>query len=494
MANAVSPNMVSLGDWLEIDAAGHDLPIRDIHLDSRQVANGDAFIALEGANTDGRKFVADAIAQGAVAVVVEAGASELHGLGVPVIAVPDLRQQLDRLAQRFYASATQKLQVIGVTGTNGKTSITLTLAQMLEQLDQRCAVVGTLGWGFAESLQDTGMTTPDVVSVHRLLARLAQQDARYVAMEVSSHGLDQGRVEQVRFCAAVFSNLSRDHLDYHGDMSQYEAAKRKLFLKDVALAVFNKDDAAGARLYRDDAICSAKLSYALADSSADIHCRDISYHSAGCSAQVFTPWGEVSLQSPLLGPFNLLNVLASVAVLGGLGFQLDRVVQAVRSVQGAPGRMQRIINRDFSVIVDYAHTPDALEQALKALRPHTKGQLRLVFGCGGNRDRGKRALMGAMAERLADDVVVTSDNPRDESPESIIEEVLAGFSSPAGVTRLVDRKAAINRALSSAGSGDVVLIAGKGHEQFQELRGERIPFSDAQCVTDFFAISNQADR
>ncbi len=494
MPNEASEHMTSLSDWLGPVAAGYAVPIRDIHLDSRQVGEGDAFIAVAGRQSHGREYALDAVARGAVAVVADDRGAGLDDIDVPVIVLADLEGQLGVLAHRFYGADTDKLRVIGITGTNGKTSVTYMLAQLLEGLGQRCALLGTLGWGFLDSQHDTGLTTPDVVSVHRILARLARDEAGFVAMEVSSHGLDQGRVDGVDFAAAAFTNLSRDHLDYHGDMASYEASKRALFLKPMALSVFNIDDPAGAGWYRDTAISCPRLSYSLTDTTADVYCRELRHHSAGSDALVVTPWGEGELRSALLGPFNLHNLLLSITVLGGLGFKLERLLKLVPDVLGAPGRMELVHEDTFRVIVDYAHTPDALEQVLLATRPHVEGELLLVFGCGGDRDRGKRPLMGAIAQRRADKLVLTSDNPRHESPGQIIDEVRAGMTEEQDLYCEPDRRRAIEHALSAAAPGDMVLIAGKGHESYQEIAGVRQPFSDRDCVEHYFANIDQAGR
>lgn len=493
MSSAVERPMIRACDWLGPAAGGLTLPIRDLQLDSRQVGPGDAFIAVTGERSSGCEYVSQAVERGASLILLDAGEQPgLKQAGVPVIALDGLKTRLGELARQFYAQSSDNIQVVGITGTNGKTSVSYIMAQLLEALGHRCAVIGTLGWGFVGQQHDTGMTTPDVVSVHRILSRLAADGAAYVAMEVSSHGLQQGRVDGVDFSAAVFTNLSRDHLDYHGDMASYGASKRLLFTRSSQLAVCNLDDAFGDSLYRDPVISEPKLGYSLDKPLADVYCRELHYHARGCSAELHTPWGDGGLHSPLLGPHNLQNLLACITLLGGMGMALPDVLQAAAACSGAPGRMELVHHDKVRVIVDYAHTPDALEQLLLALKPHVEGSLRLVFGCGGNRDEGKRAIMGAVAERIADAIVLTSDNPRDEIPLSIIEAIRSGMTAQCRYLVEPDRAAAIATALDAAQAGDMVVIAGKGHEDYQEIKQHRYPFSDQQCVERYYAARQAA--
>lgn len=489
-----SATMTSVSDWLGQKAPGQGLLLRDIHLDSRKVGNGDAFIAVAGQREHGREYIGDAVANGAAAIVVDQAEVLASDTPVPVITVADLEARLGELARQFYGEATASLQVLGVTGTNGKTSVTHILAHLLDGLGHRCAVVGTLGCGFVDKLLDTGMTTPDVVSVHRILAGLARDGADFVAMEVSSHGLDQGRVDGVDFRAAAFTNLSRDHLDYHGNMAAYAASKRALFERDLALSVFNLDDATGSGFYRDESLPGRRISYAIRASDADVYCREVAYLHDGCRVELVTPWGEASLQSPLLGPFNLSNLLAAVALLAGLGFDLQRLAPLVAALRGAPGRMEVVHGGEPRVLVDYAHTPDALAQALAAIRPHVEGRLWLVFGCGGDRDRGKRPLMARAAVQGADEIVITSDNPRQEDPLGIIKDIEAGMEAGTCYHSEVDRQLAIEYALAAAGPGDLVLVAGKGHEDYQDIGGQRRAFSDRACVEAYFRQSGRVGQ
>ncbi len=494
MSSAVEHSMTRVCDWLGPVAGGLTVPIRDLRLDSRQVEPGDAFIAVAAEDRGGRDHVAEALARGAALVLIdrEAVNSSPDPARVPVIALGELKSRLGELARQFYGAGSEQLQLIGVTGTNGKTSVSFLLAQLLEAAGFSCAVVGTLGWGFTGQRQDTGMTTPDVVSVHRILHRLAASGAKYAAMEVSSHGLQQGRVDGVDFSAAVFTNLSRDHLDYHGDMASYGASKRLLFTRELQLGVFNLDDDFGVALYRDSSVRGARLGYSLAQAAADIHCCEVQYHGEGCRAELHTPWGDGMLHSRLLGRYNLQNLVASIAVLGGLGIDLDSLLRAAATCTGAPGRMEVVHDDGVKVVVDYAHTPDALQQLLLALKPHVEGSLRLVFGCGGNRDKGKRAQMGAVAEEIADSIILTSDNPRDESPLAIIEDIRSGMTAQQLHRVEPDRAAAISSALDAAQAGDIVVIAGKGHEDYQEIRQQRYPFNDRACVERYYAARRAA--
>lgn len=479
----------SLSAWLGPLATGGETLVNDIHLDSRQVGRGDAFVALSGdGSRDARLFAPQAVAQGAVAVLLEAGGAtpELRALGVPLVEIAGLRECIGGLAARFYGLDRCEIELIGVTGTNGKTTITRMLSGLMDALGTTCGVIGTLGWGFGDALEDTGMTTPDEVSVARILDHLARTGARYAAMEVSSHGLDQGRVAHVEFIAGAFTNLSRDHLDYHGNMSAYAATKRSFFERDMPLGVFNIDDEFGSRLFADPELCGRKLSYSLSNSGADVYCHSLEYSERGSRGVLVSPWGEGELRCPMLGEFNVLNALACVAVLGGLDFELPQILEQLPGLEGVPGRIEVIHSDGALVIIDYAHTPDALENVLRAVRLHAVGQLWVVFGCGGDRDRGKRPIMGEVAERLADRVVLTSDNPRSERAGTIIADILRGMRDGGRVLVEADRGAAIGQALVQAGAGDLVLIAGKGHEDYQEINGVRKPFNDSDCVSRFF--------
>ena len=471
---------------------------RRITADSRQVHAGDAFAAFRGNATDGRAFIADAIARGAGVVLWEALAFRWNSAwDVANVAVDDLKAKLGAIADLIYGNPSHALWVVGVTGTNGKTSCTHWIAQCLGACGRSAGIVGTLGSGFPGALRASTMTTPDAAVVHETLAALREAGARAVAMEVSSHGLDQGRVNAVEFDVALFTNLTRDHLDYHGTMAMYGAAKGKLFLLPTLDAcVINTDDAFGRSL-ADAAIARGQrvLTYGLGD--ADISATRHLATPAGIEMTVATPWGRGDVSLRLSGTFNVSNALGVLGVLLASGIALDDALSALAEVEAPPGRMQRLGgSHEPLVVVDYAHTPDALEQALLALRPATgnTGKLVCVFGCGGDRDSGKRPEMGRIAAELADRVVVTSDNPRNEDPAVIAEEIVRGIRNAGGqrVMLELDRGAAIRAAVASARSGDVVLVAGKGHEDYQEKNGVRTAFSDAATVTAALAAWGRA--
>ncbi len=460
--------------------ADGDIVVRGLALDSRRVRAGDAFIALQGATRHGIEFAPQALAQGAAVVLAERTERIAADPG-HAIWIDDLRAQVGEIAARFFDRPSAALRVIGVTGTNGKTSIVQLLAAALEHLGARAATIGTLGAGLAGALAPGERTTPDAIAVHGLLAEFRDAGATHVAMEVSSHALDQGRVNAVDFAVAVFTNLTRDHLDYHGTMAAYGAAKAKLFAwPGLAAAVINADDAFGRELARTLPRGVQRLRYAIADGDAELRASEVRTGDAGLAFRLHTPWGEGAVASALLGQFNVYNLLAVAGALGALGYTFAQIRDALARLRPVAGRMQRLGGADAPlVVIDYAHTPDALEQALTSLRAHCRGRLTCVFGCGGERDRGKRPLMGAIAERLADRVIVTDDNPRGEDGDAIVAEILAGLARRERALVERDRAAAIAAAVGAARAGDVVLIAGKGHEPYQEIAGIRHPFDDA---------------
>ncbi len=465
--------------------ASAEREITGLALDSRQVRANDLFLALPGTAMDGREYIDAAIAAGAAAVVYEAGDGFTpRDVSVPAFGVTKLRDALGTIADRFYASPSHKLIVIGVTGTNGKTTCTQLLAQALDRPPDRCAVIGTLGVGFPGALNESLHTTPDAITVHRLMREFLDAGAGSVSMEVSSHALDQGRVNQTAFDLAVFTNLTRDHLDYHGDMQAYGAAKAGLFeWQTLKHAVINCDDAFGRALLEKLKGRVATLTYGL--ETGAVTARKVSPTHKGLELEVVTPWGEVRLESPVFGRFNAYNLLAVLATLLLLDVPLADAADRLRHVQPVTGRAERFGGHHGRplVIVDYAHTPDALEKILASLREHTRGRLVCVFGCGGDRDRGKRPLMGAIAERLADEVIVTDDNPRTELPQQIIDDICAGITRRHGNPRVLrDRTEAIAQAIGSATTGDVVVIAGKGHENYQQIGTTRFPYSDRAAV------------
>ncbi len=474
--------------------------------DSRIVQPGDVFLAYPGHQVDGRAFMADAVARGAAALICER--SEKPGSGetanidenswsVPCIAVDGLAAQVGELAHLVYGRPSDKLWLAGVTGTNGKTSVSQWLMQALTKLGQHCAVIGTLGNGFPGALRETGFTTPDAPAVHAALSDFVRQGATACSMEVSSIGLAEGRVQGVRFDVAVFTNLTRDHLDYHGTMAAYGDAKAQLFATPgIKAAVLNLDD---------------PFSLSLANTvRRDVHTMGYTLESLPTGARItndvlvaeqlrmtatdlrFSLQGQ-TFGAPVVGRFNASNLMAVIAALVARGERLVDIAEALRHLQPPAGRMQPVGGENEPlVIVDYAHTPDALEKVLTVLRELAVtrgGQLVCVFGCGGERDAGKRPEMGAVAERLADTVVVTSDNPRHENAEAIINDILAGMKQPPmAVVVEVYRGLAITSAVARANAGDVILLAGKGHEPYQEIAGVRHPFDDVAMAKSALAI------
>jgi UDP-N-acetylmuramoyl-L-alanyl-D-glutamate--2,6-diaminopimelate ligase len=448
--------------------------------DSRRVAPGDVFLAFPGDIHDGRHYILQAIAAGASIVLWEAqGHAWPADRAVANLPLPGLRGLAPQLAAAWYGEPSRQLWMIGVTGTNGKTSISHWLAHALTEAGQRTAILGTLGNGFPGALDPASHTTPDCVTLQSLLARYRREQAWGAAMEVSSHGLDQGRVAGTHFDVAVLTNLSRDHLDYHGDMACYAQAKAKLFgWPGLKWAVLNVDDEFGqslhARLRGSDVRC---LTYGFG--AGDVIGSGLRLSAQGLRMAVATPWGASEIESPLLGEFNAYNLLATLATLLASGLPLPEAADLAGRARPVAGRMQTVAGgpRDPTVVVDYAHTPDALEKTLLALRTLTRGRLWCVFGAGGGRDHGKRPLMGGIAAALADHVIVTSDNPRNEDPAQIIAEILAGM--PPGQNAIADRAEAIRAAIREARAEDVVLVAGKGHEDYQEAHGVRQYFSDS---------------
>lgn len=476
-----------------VTAAVGDILVHGLSLDSRTLRAGDAFVALHGTHTHGIEFAHAAAAHGATAIIAETPAPSAFAdapIGVPMIWVDGLRDKLGAIAARFFDEPSRAMCVSGVTGTNGKTSTVQLLAQALSSLGRPSATIGTLGAGLSGSLSAGERTTPDAISVHKLLARFREQGASDVAMEVSSHALEQGRVNAVRFTLAVFTNLTRDHLDYHGTMDAYGDAKRRLFaFPGLAAAVINRDDAFGRELLAGLPTTLQAISYALDDGAADVRAADVETHAGGLRFTLCMPSGRAKIESPLLGRFNVSNLLAVAACLHALGVAFADVVAALGALQPVAGRMNRL-GGDAGVplvVIDYAHTPDALEQALTGLRAHCAGQLICVFGCGGERDAGKRPQMGAIAERRADRIIITDDNPRGEDGDAIVADIVGGLARATVVTIERDRARAINAAIVDAEASDVILIAGKGHEPYQEIAGVRHAFDDFVVARDALA-------
>ena len=458
------------------------IPVCELVSDSRKAAPGVVFAAYPGETRDGRDYIVQAVAQRVDGVLWEA---DHHlwdpALGVPNAGVAGLKNRIGEIAAHVYGEPSRAMHMIGITGTNGKTSVAHWIAQCFAELGQKIAVIGTVGNGFPGALTPALNTTPDAIDLQRRLAKYRKQGAVACAMEVSSHGLEQGRVNGTAFNVAVLTNLSRDHLDYHGNMDNYANAKARLFSwPGLDWVVLNVDDAFGQRL--ESGVSAARVA-GYGFQRGAVVCEKLRLSQSGMQLQVRSDWGNAELAVPLLGRFNAANALATLTTLLVSGVKLDDACQALAHITPPPGRMQTLGgNAHPLVVVDYAHTPDALEKVLATLREIVSGgRLICVFGCGGNRDKGKRPLMGQVAVAGADEVWITSDNPRDEVPQHIINEILDGMASAKTkhpVHNEPDRARAIFEAIGCAHHGDVVLIAGKGHEDYQESAGERLPFSD----------------
>lgn len=461
---------------------GIDRAISGLSLDSRTVAPGSLFMALAGTAQDGRRFISDAVARGAAAVISENGPD--GGLGLaPILSCPSLRGHVGTIADRFYEWPSRSLSIFGVTGTNGKTTTSHLIARALHTRAP-CALIGTLGNGFPGALLPAERTTPDAVALHRWLNRFRREGARAVSLEVSSHALDQGRVGGVRMTGAVFTNLTRDHLDYHGDMARYGEAKALLFaFPELEFAVLNADDPFSSVLKTRLRPEARPWFYGR---EGDVSIKDVKANAEGLCIEFATPEGAVVLRSPLLGHFNVYNLAAALTTLVASGWRAADAADALGQVAPIPGRMERFSRRSGGpfVVVDYAHTPDALEKVLLGVRAHATGRVICVFGCGGDRDRGKRPLMGSCASRLADYLVITHDNPRHEDPEHIVADILMGIPEKdrSRLAVVGERQAAIALALERAAPEDIVVIAGKGHEEYQQFGDRCVPYSDRRAV------------
>ena len=461
-----------------------DIMVSGLTQDSHAVRAGDAFVALAGAKHHGIEFAPQAVERGAAAVLAETRTPTPDASVPDIVWIDGLRLRLGEIAARFFDDPSAAMTVIGVTGTSGKTSTVQLLAQAFTQLGKRAATIGTLGAGLHGALHEGERTTPDVIRVHGLMAEFRGTGATDVAMEVSSHALDQHRVDGIHFDVAVFTNLTRDHLDYHGTMEAYGAAKAKLFAwPGLRAAVLNVDDAFGRELAMRIQANVQVVRCGIDNANADVRADDIHTHSDGIDFHLVTPWGEAPVHSALLGRFNVANLLAVAGVLGALDVPFAQIRAALETLQPISGRMNRLGGGAVPlVVVDYSHKPDALQQVLAALRTHCDGKLVCVFGCGGERDAGKRPIMGAIAERMADVVIVTDDNPRGEDGDAIVAQIVAGMRAPERATVERDRARAIDIAIAQAHAGDVVLIAGKGHETYQEVGGAKHPFDDLQVA------------
>jgi UDP-N-acetylmuramoyl-L-alanyl-D-glutamate--2,6-diaminopimelate ligase len=463
-----------------------DIPVAGLSTDSRSIRAGELFIALRGEQHDGRRYLSQAAAAGAVAALVEDAVAD-SVTPLPTVAIPDLRQRLGEIASRFYGHPSRKMHVAAVTGTNGKTTVSQLLAQLIRAAGYDCGVIGTLGVSLDARAQQSLHTTPDPVALQATLADWAAQAVPFVSMEASSHALDQGRMHGVDVDTAIFTNLSRDHLDYHGDMESYGRAKARLFAFDsLRTVVLNATEPFAEQLREVLPAGVAALSYGIEGSAADVRGGNLVQDAAGTKLRLSSPWGNATLRSPLLGDFNALNLLAALTAALQAGMPFDTLVSAVRSLQPIPGRMEPLRAPGAPlVVIDYAHTPDALSKVLESLRAQCPGRLIAVFGCGGDRDRGKRAPMAEAVSGAADYAVVTSDNPRSEDPLQIIADIEAAMRGDYRVE--VDRAAAIAAAIQIAAPGDCVLIAGKGHEDYQIVGERRIPFSDSDVARQWLS-------
>ena len=463
--------------------------------DSRRTRPGDLFAALAGHRSHGMRHAEQAIRQGCSAIVYDP-AGEGHLLardiaGIPCMPIDSLDQKLGFIADRFFGEPSAGLDIVGITGTNGKTSCSHFLAHALSA-KAPAAVVGTLGWGMPGALETTSHTTPDAIEVHGLLARLRDRGVKSAAMEASSHGQVQGRLNGVRFKGALYTNISRDHLDYHGTMEAYlEAKLRLLAWSGLDFVVFNADDpiadAILGRVPPHLRLIAFSLIGREIESASVVSVASVHQDSHGIAFQARYGQQFADVFAPVYGDFNVENLAASLAVLLGLGYGLAEAAELLGNVRPVPGRMERFSGQGRTAVVDYAHTPDALASVLRGLRRHCEGGLWVVFGCGGDRDRGKRPLMGAIAEDLADGVVLTDDNPRSENGDEIIRDILSGCFRDKTVT-IRDRREAIVWALERAGAGDIVLVAGKGHEDTQEIQGRKYPFCDREVVMETLSV------
>jgi UDP-N-acetylmuramoyl-L-alanyl-D-glutamate--2,6-diaminopimelate ligase len=469
-----------------------DIEVRGVTHDSRQAGPGWIFVALRGLKADGAAFAPQAIAQGAAAVVTEDAPDAVPGGGVPWVRVRDARLALALLAAEFHGHPSRRMQVVGITGTNGKTTTCYLLSAMFEAAGVRTGLMGTVAYRTGARQIDATRTTPEAPELQAMLRQMADDGCGACAMEVSSHALALRRVDGTQFSAAVFTNLTRDHLDFHADMEEYFAAKRRLFemLPDKAPAIVNLDDPRGAALSESVA---RPITYAI-NRLADVSPGPLSYSLAGLKFDVRTPNGLVRVRSRLVGRPNVYNILAAAATASALGLPLDAIERGLVDLAGVPGRFEIASSPedDITVVVDYAHTDDALRNLLETARPLAGRRLITVFGCGGDRDRTKRPLMGMVAARLSDLVVITSDNPRSEDPARIIDEVKRGAqpelrSGDTELLTIVDRREAIAEAVRRAQGGDVVLVAGKGHEKYQEIGGKVLPFDDVAVAREALA-------
>ena len=496
MMSARRPRGILLAD-LTHELAAPMLPgieVEGLAMDSRHVQAGFAFLAVQGSRGHGATHAGEAVARGATVILSDQHAPPIAA-GVPVLVVPDLRRHVSGIAGRFYGDPSQTMDIIAVTGTNGKTTVSHLLAEVLEQYWGRpCGYIGTLGHGQVGAIEAGDLTTPDPIAAQALLAEFHAKGVRNLVLEASSHALDQWRLDGVRIHTGVFTNLSRDHLDYHGSMVAYANAKKRLFdLDGVATAVLNLDDPIGREWQQE---LSARLQcWTFSADGAParelglrhVHVERVAERADGSQLRIHCVYGSAPIETAFVGLHNASNIAAVSAAALASGVTFERLLTALARARPAAGRLQRIGSARPAVFVDYAHSPDALEKVLRALKGLTQGRLWCVFGCGGDRDAGKRPLMGELAERFADHVVITNDNPRSESPQAIAAQILAGMRQPQAARIEFDRRAAIAFVLHAARRDDVILVAGKGHERAQRIGAQVLPFSDAEVVAELQA-------
>ncbi|SET00044.1 UDP-N-acetylmuramoyl-L-alanyl-D-glutamate--2,6-diaminopimelate ligase [Thalassotalea agarivorans] len=473
---------------------------RQLVNDSREIKTGDVFCAVIGSASNGNLFISAAIEKGCSVVLSQCQQQEQHGnvreeQGVPVISMYQLDQSLADLALWYYDNPQKKLNIFGVTGTNGKTSVSQLIAQLLEQLGKKAAVIGTTGAGRLNALTPIANTTPGPTELAQLFAQFVEQGITDVAMEVSSHALEQKRVDASLFDIAVFTNLSRDHLDYHGTMENYAAEKFKVFSgQQKQVAILNADDAQAKQWLpvMTQPVCLFSCKQDVSDNRYFVYAKEVSLTRQGMSLSIVTHKGPLTISAQLIGAFNVENLLAAIAVAVMQEYRLTDIEQAVAAITPITGRMETFsAPGETTAVVDYAHTPDALENALSACRQHCAGSLWVVFGCGGDRDKGKRPLMGQVAEKGADNIVVTNDNPRTETPENIASDILAGIENKQRVQVLLDRQRAVLSTLQQAKSDDMVLLAGKGHEDYVIVGEDTIYYNEREVVSNFFSTKKE---
>jgi UDP-N-acetylmuramoyl-L-alanyl-D-glutamate--2,6-diaminopimelate ligase len=470
-----------------------DLNISGVSFDSKKVKEGFLFVALTGENTDGHSYIDSAVKNGAKALIVEK-LPEINSQEVSVVQVNDSRAALAVVSANFFGHPTKELTLVGITGTNGKTTITYLLESIWQHQNKKSGIIGTIDYRYADIIKPSSMTTPESLDLMGMFREMRESGVETVAMEVSSHAIDKQRVAQCHFDSAVFTNLTQDHLDYHDSMENYFEVKKRLFTefleeseKEEKYSIINIDDPFGVRLVED--VSGNIVTYSIANPNANVYAQFSTITAYGIEAKVVTPKGELQIKSTLFGEHNLSNILAAVAAACSLGTSNEDIEKGIANIDSVPGRLEGIPNENgFNVLVDYAHTPDALKNVLLASRPLTKGRLILVFGCGGDRDNAKRPLMGKIGKELSDVLIVTSDNPRTEDPEVILDHIEEGVyqarESEKPYHRIADRAQAIKQAIRSAQKNDTILIAGKGHEDYQIIGTTKHPFDDRKIARE----------